>query len=50
LETNIEIAKRLGYIAAETAAELIDKNFDNRSDAQWLAPIFRKKRNEVQRD
>jgi four helix bundle protein len=48
LETHIEIAKRLGYIAAETAVELIDKTSTIGRMLNGLRRSLEKKRNEVQ--
>ena len=50
LETHIEIANRLGYIAAETAAELIDKTSTIGRMLNGLRRSLEKKRNEVQHD
>ena len=48
LETHIEIAKRLGYIAADTAVELIDKTSTIGRMLNGLRRSLEKKRNEVQ--
>ncbi len=48
LETHIEIAKRLEYIAADTAVELIDKTSTIGRMLNGLRRSLEKKRNEVQ--
>lgn len=48
LETHIEIAKRLGYIAVDTAVELIDKTSTIGRMLNGLRRSLEKKRNEVQ--
>lgn len=48
LETHIEIAKRLGYIAENTAVELIDKTSTTGRMLNGLRRSLEKKRNEVQ--
>jgi four helix bundle protein len=47
-ETHIEIAKRLGYIAADTAVELIDKTSTIGRMLNGLRRSLEKKRDEVQ--
>ena len=48
LETHIEIAKRLGYIATDTAVELIDKTSIVGRMLNGLRRSLEKKRNGVQ--
>lgn len=48
LETHIEIAKRLGYIAADSAVELIDKTSTIGRMLNGLRRSLEKKRNKVE--